>query len=464
MIQDASREREVLACFARAPEYLRTTFLKPEHFSDAQNRAIFRAMKTLDNGVISFAEIQRELERRSEPVSVPYLGEIIKLQPDAVEYLALKALSGRLIEDATRASALSAAQEALTTLRDPTRSLSDGLSALSRTVVQAERSILSQASSSVGDLIASGLGEGFGRKFMTGIGPLDNVTYGWREGEIANINAPYKAYKTRWTLNLVLRLLNMGVHVSYDILEDNAAALVKKLIAMQTGLQEHIVRLYFDDDCPAEAKKAVKSKVEMAMDWLKDQPLQIYDAKHGVHDIATLPERFAADKMQHDTHIHILDHVNQFGDDNETMGTLYRSFVPLAQENQLFILALSQQSNDTMKFGTNNNMLATRGTGVAGAVVHWGFEIKYNPSKTAAYKVVDKDFLAQLESRKVKGHNLQIGDGLKEVGLWLKVLRTGPQTKFWGLFEPTSGRLIDIRSDNPAEETTGSFTNWDWES
>lgn len=458
-----SRERELLALFLRDPFLLTTSPLRPDHFLDTTNQKIFSAMRNLQDKVVSATELQRELSKRKAGVPVSYLGEIINLMPDVADPAYAKLLAGDMISLASRISASDRLQNALVKLRDPAVEYHTALGDVTTAVVAAQQDIYTMASPVAADIISEGLDARLGDPIQTGFASFDDFIR-IRQGQIIGINAPYKAYKTRWIINICIGILNSGGCVAYHILEDNDAALIQKFISSLTGLHESDVQLWYDDKhCPTEFKENLRPIIEPAQQWVSDHRLQVYDVKHNVHDPRTLDSRIMSDKMLYGTDAVIIDHVNMFGDDNETLGNVYRSFVATAQRAQVAIFALSQQSNDTMKFGSNNNMLGTRGTGVAGAVVHWGFEIKFNPSKTAASVRVDKSTLDTLRSREIDPLPRE-GDWLKEVGLWLKIVRTGPQTKFWGLFEPTSGKLVDIRCEFPDRfGHSGSLTNFDWE-
>jgi replicative DNA helicase len=472
IIQDSAREVELLANFLADPRLVRASVLRPEHFGYAKNRAVFQAMRNLqEDTAFSVLEVSRELSRLGAEPDTNFLFRVKSLQPDAApDPVHVREISGKIIEAAARVSSIQRAKEALRSLEDPSIDYPAALKDLAGIVVAGEREVVSNTSPDIKDIINGDRSNVFGRRFYTNLGPLDQATRGMRQGQVWNINAPYKSYKTRWILNIVIGVLLRGGSVSIQTLEDNAGALMEKLVALLTCMNEQDVEMYFEDDWEDLEKRdrfkaQAKPAIDNAMDWLSSKPLRIYDHRHNVHDWKTLRYRIMADKMQYNTDLVVVDHINQFSDDNEVLGEIYRSSVTSAQEAQVCFLGLSQQSNQSILQGTTRNMLATRGTGTAGMTVHFGLEVKYNPNRDEARLVVDQAYLASLKRAHITDHGLVEGDLIKEVGLWLKILRRGSPVKMWGHFEPTSGRLIMVRSDrgDPTDEFYGSATHWDWE-
>lgn len=471
-IQSRDRELELLATFLREPQQLKACVLSPEHFGYAENRAIFSAMRSLqDDAVLSLVDVKAELDKQGVDVSVPYLFSLTALEPESVDPIHVRELTNRIQEAHSRVGAIHRTMRELDLLKDPAVPYAEALNLKAATVVAGQQSLLTNSSPVISDIIRMDQSNTFGRRFYYGQGlfkPMNNATKGFREGQVVVINAGYKAQKTRWMLNLVIAFLEAGVSVSVQTLEDNAGAIKEKLVAMLTCLHEQEVELYYDPDGPLELKKRLKPQIDEAEDWLSGKPLRIYDMRHNVYDWKSLPFRIMSDRMQYGGdkgNVAVIDHINAFDDTNEVLGAIYRSLVPTAQEAKVTLFGISQQSNESLRWGTAKNMLATRGTGVGGMVVHFGFEVHNSLDYGRTVWTVDQQYLTYLKEKGLDDHKLKLGDAVKEAGLELKIVRRGKPTRFYGTFEPTSGRMVDLRSDYeaPSDPYWGSKTGWDWD-
>src|SRR5437016_6009333 len=254
-LHSRNREMELLANYVREPQLVKASTLSPEHFGFDSNKAIFAALRSLqEDRVVSMLEVKDFLDKGPIKVDTDYLFAIQGLQPEVVDAVHVRELQSKVIETASRVGAVGRAERALSELRDPRVPYDQALRDLASTVVLAQSQVLSQTSPHIKDLIANaGKANVFGKRFSFDptLKKLQDATRGFREGQVWNLNAPYKSYKTRWAEAIVLSVLRGGASVTYHTLEDNAGALTEKFIAFLSGLNEQDVELYYEDDCPA---------------------------------------------------------------------------------------------------------------------------------------------------------------------------------------------------------------------
>ena len=236
---------------------------------------------------------------------------------------------------------------------------------------------------------------------------------------------------------MVNSVIKQGQSVAYFGLEDTDITNTTALMACHFGLPER----FFEANYAKSADTEMNKRLGEALDWASElgPRWRVYDRKHGIADWRRFASMVMADKMRYNTSLVVVDHIQCWSQDFEKLSEISNMLVNIAQQANVTILCLSQVSNESLRHGTPEGMLAAKGTGALGALAHVGIEM---------YRAAGEcDFQATppvMQMLKQSGYDkfLALGNWVSEIGINMKVVRNGQPNKFFVLFEPWSGKIL----------------------
>ena len=247
------------------------SFLKPEDFYSGGNGAVYQAVLDLYNRRVppDFVTVVDELERRErlqDIGGVSYLTGLIETVPTAVhiEYYA------RIVErTATLRRLIDAGAEIIGIGYDEGVEVEDALDKAERAIFNVSQKRTLRDFIPIGevlehyfdklDTIQQHRGEVVG--VPTGYADLDKLTGGLQRSDLIILAARPSVGKTSLQLGMAhSAAVKHGKSVGIFSLEMSAEQLVQRLLAMETGVDSHRLRLGFIDDTPGISVMELRSK------------------------------------------------------------------------------------------------------------------------------------------------------------------------------------------------------------
>ncbi|MCL5318826.1 MAG: DnaB helicase C-terminal domain-containing protein [Thaumarchaeota archaeon] len=427
----------LVASLLGAPEYIKALVLETKAFQP-KNKVIVDGLKS---GISNPLELNSRAKELNIDI-VEHLHFLLGIQPDQVELSDIHRLQNALNEDRVRASLLSGVSKITNLIKDKKKDVSESLTEMSRLVTLANKQLLGSVNPEGTAILNRARLVMSGQRFSSGFKTLDASTNGMKHGHIWLVVGPYKSYKTRTVLHCIDKNLEQGKSIAYIALEDSDVAFTNALIAVHSFTPEFNVEEVHN--AGYSGGDEYEKDILAADKWLESAKWRVYDQKHRVHNWSNFPNLVASDKMQYDTDIIVVDFIQHWTEKREDLEAISTMLGQVAAENQVCIIALSQMSNESIKFGTVSNMLGTKQTGSLGAICHVGIEVRHSYEKNTLN--APAELVSSLNDIKIP-----VGMPLSELEIWVKTIRRGKPTKFYVFAEPWSGRMF-YEHDNPVTD------------
>ena len=327
------------------------SYLKPEDFYIAANGTIYKAVLDLYNRrePTDFVTLSDELERRElleEVGGVSYLSSLLNAVPTAVhiEYY------GRIVErHATLRRLIDAGTEIVGIgFRDEVDT-EDALDAAERALFEVSQKRQTKDFQSIADVLdryfdqidylQQHRGDVVG--VPTGYTDLDKLTGGLQRSDLIIVAARPSMGKTAFSLGLAYgAAVQHGRSVGIFSLEMSADQLVQRLLATETGVDSHRLRLGMIDDSEWD-------RISRAFGRLSEAEIYIDDAANAsIMDVRSKARRLQAEKGLDLLVVDYLQLMSGRRSDNrvQEISEISRGLKGLARELNVPVIALSQLS------------------------------------------------------------------------------------------------------------------------
>lgn len=463
-------EAQLIASFIDSPEFSTVVPLDPDDFVDPRNGRLFRAIKEVKDKLdVTPLTIADKMEELGYDFDADYFENVIALTPTDITIDTITGRAAKIRENRIRIKAESRLRAAVLSLSDPSRDIQSTLDTVYHIVTDASTSILGQKNPTGAAIIDRLYHQKTNQvRFTSGLKTIDAslTAKGMRQGHVWTIVAPYKGYKTTVVLNIVANLLQNGQSVSYIALEDYDGAFTEVLTAVHSGVPLGLIESVHLKEPVLPADNAKVAAMQNTEHWIKnvvDSRWRVYDASYGIHDYRRFPTLVASDKMLYNTDVVVVDYLQAWSEDREQLENIAQMLVEIAASRQVCIIALSQMSSESIRYGTSAKEIGTKNSNAFGAATHVGIEIKYDPEKSVTR--LTSDMLNDINANNV-GHFLSLSNGpsilnsatgqlmpgaseVVELGLWLKVVRRGRVGRQFVLMDRVSGKILLQYPDVP---------------
>lgn len=223
---------------------------------------------------------------------------------------------------------------------------------------------------------------------VEGIGPDGQFGYGaLGQGETSTVLAQYGVGKTRLLYNEASVLLDQGANISIVALEDSDTAYLAKLIGVKFGVRKALIHRFAKDKSAflAHYGEERAAEVEQGLSWAQAMRprLRIYDerTKHRLSKFEVLMNTLEEDAALYGTTHVFIDYLQAAvkSPDIAVVEERVQDIRAFAGRNNVHVQLISQLSNDTIKNGAPLGMVAAKGGGEVGQIVHFAWEVQRDP-------------------------------------------------------------------------------------
>jgi KaiC/GvpD/RAD55 family RecA-like ATPase len=436
----------LVASFLAAPDLVNLVGVESKSFSDPKVRGVLEAMVAIKDGDLNEMTVCQELQNRkwSQDDAVKVVSILNGFQGDThfaptlenAEFYADKineAYSKRLL--ARRLAELE--QDT----HDLTVPLSDNLASIEEILLDMQSGSVDRkdpTSEGIWARMKIEMDKGESPAFSSGFKMIDNATAwgGIKQKHVWLLVAPYKSYKTRSALHICDAALSQGKSVAYYALEDDESSFSMTLMCIHFGIPEKAFEAYRS----GEETSYVES-IGNAIDWFTSlgSRWRVYDRKWDIANWKRFAPAVAADKRRYGTGLVVVDHLQMWDKDYESMGKISNMVMDVAQKNDVALLIISQVSNDTIKFGSASGQIATKGSGDFGAIAHLGVEIFKDRDKSDF--VASPAVMLMLQSQGTDKYLNKFKE-VSEIRIAVKAVRRGATPTYYVMFDVYSGKIL----------------------
>jgi replicative DNA helicase len=327
------------------------SFLKPSDFYRAAHALIYQAVLDLYNrreppDLITLVDELRRNDRLDDSGGEAYLSELIVAVPTAVHVVEYS----RIVErTATLRRLIQAGTEIVGIGYDTSQELEDALDKSERVIFDVSQHRTTRDFQSIGEVLETyfdrldtlHLNKGSIVGVPTGFADLDKLTGGLQKSDLIIIAARPAVGKSSLGLGMAY---NAAVHhqktVGLFVLEMSAEQIVQRILAMETGIDSHRLRLGYIDD-------SEWTGVTRAFGRLADAPIFIDDtASVSIMDVRSKARRLHAERGLDLLIIDYLQLMSGRRTENrvQEISEISRSLKGLARELDIPVVALAQLS------------------------------------------------------------------------------------------------------------------------
>jgi replicative DNA helicase len=327
------------------------SFLKPSDFYRAAHALIYQAVLDLYNrreppDLITLVDELRRNDRLDDAGGEAYLSELIVAVPTAVHVVEYS----RIVErTATLRRLIQAGTEIVGIGYDTSQELEDALDKSERVIFDVSQHRTTRDFQSIGEVLETyfdrldtlHLNKGSIVGVPTGFADLDKLTGGLQKSDLIIIAARPAVGKSSLGLGMAY---NAAVHhqktVGLFVLEMSAEQIVQRILAMETGIDSHRLRLGYIDD-------SEWTGVTRAFGRLADAPIFIDDtASVSIMDVRSKARRLHAERGLDMLIIDYLQLMSGRRTENrvQEISEISRSLKGLARELDIPVVALAQLS------------------------------------------------------------------------------------------------------------------------
>lgn len=340
-------EQHLLGCILVEGDLIKEVSLSPEHFYEARNRIIFKAMRELEkrNVPVDLVTVAQEIgtEMLEKIGGMEYLGAL----PGSVATTSIFDTYERLVLDGWK---LRKAQEIANRITEEAPAgdasiISESISALSRLeeVGYEDDFNMVEVLDEIDDDIERATGELTG--IDTGFEDLNKYTGGLQDEDLIIVGARPSMGKTAFALNLAKNAAVRGVMVTIFSLEMSKKMLIKRLMCAEGWIDASKMKnpkALFNDRDWGRLREAKATIAEM--------PLVIYDKPSTTVQEIRAKVRKRKRQYPDRKHLVIIDYLqlimptSRAESRNQELGEISRSLKLIAREMKLPVVALSQLS------------------------------------------------------------------------------------------------------------------------
>jgi replicative DNA helicase len=327
------------------------SFLKPSDFYRAAHGLIYQAVLDLYNrreppDLITLVDELRRNDRLDDAGGEAYLSELIVAVPTAVHVVDYS----RIVErTSTLRRLIQAGTEIVGIGYDTSQELEDALDKSERVIFDVSQHRTTRDFQSIGEVLETyfdrldtlHLNKGSIVGVPTGFADLDKLTGGLQKSDLIIIAARPAVGKSSLGLGMAY---NAAVHhqktVGLFVLEMSAEQIVQRILAMETGIDSHRLRLGYIDD-------SEWTGVTRAFGRLADAPIFIDDtASVSIMDVRSKARRLHAERGLDMLIIDYLQLMSGRRTENrvQEISEISRSLKGLARELDIPVVALAQLS------------------------------------------------------------------------------------------------------------------------
>lgn len=427
----------VAALIAR-PDYV--TVVQPEEASleDVTLRAILRILITKGAAYATPAAMLAALEELPETVNVKTAYAIFQLAPEDVELDALlklkedvdaRARDREFERKVERANALFKTDKKQLSVE--LRKTADWYDKTSLTKydptakaqiaeLYEDTTALTRWKIGYGGVVCSELDEMF-----EGTGPDGEYSYGaLGQSEVTMLLASYGVGKSRLVYNWEVGLLKQGASISHIILEDSIKKVIAKIVAAYADVKFSHVLMHTQGKLAATGKVGDDyiKRIEDGLSWYESlgDRLRIHDGAKGVNvfDFDECLKLLQFEAKYYQSNFVVIDYVQAFRGttDYKIAADIAKSIREFAQRYNVGVIALSQVSNETRRWGSGAGEVAAKGAGDFGEMAHFAIELEWQPEV-----------------------------GSDELCLSVKKARDGQRVRVYARFNPATGKLLSYQ-------------------
>ena len=326
--------------------------LKPESFYKPEHQKIFAVILELfaNSESIDILSVSEKLRKRGELQIVGGPGYIAQLTNRVASAAHIEYHARIIAEKYILRSLIEVSSEVIKNSYDETQDVFDVLNEAEEGLFKIAEGNLKKSYEGVDDLVRQALEEiekasenSDGVSGVpSGFTDLDRLTSGWQKSDMIVLAARPGMGKTAFVLSMARNTavqFNQGVVVFS--LEMSSVQLVKRLMAMETGISSEKLRKGFTDQDDWNQLHQRISNLTNAPIFIDDTPaLSIFELRAKCRRL----------KMQHDIQIVIIDYLQlmtagtKTGNREQEISTISRSIKEIAKEINVPIIALSQLS------------------------------------------------------------------------------------------------------------------------
>ena len=262
-------------------------------------------------------------------------------------------------------------------------------------------------------------------EMFEGIGPDGEYSNGaLGQSEVTMLLASYGVGKSRLAYNWEVALLKQGASITHVILEDSVKKVIAKIIAAYADVKFSHVLMHTKGKLVSTGKVGDEyiKRIENGIAWYKSlgKQLRIHDGAKGVNvfDFEECLKLLQFEARYYKTNFAVIDYVQAFRGttDYQIAADIAKSIREFAQRYNVGVVALSQVSNETRKWGSGAGEVAAKGAGDFGEMAHLGIELEWQPEV-----------------------------GSEELCLSVKKARDGQRIRTYARFNPSTGKLLSYQ-------------------
>ncbi|WP_035846345.1 replicative DNA helicase [Crocinitomix catalasitica] len=326
--------------------------LQPESFYKAEHQKIFSAILELfaSSESIDILSVSEKLRKKGELQFVGGPGFIAQLTNRIASAAHIEYHARLISEKFILRSLIEVSSDVIKNAYDETQDVFNVLNEAEEGLFKIAEGNLKKSYSKVNDLVQEAMEEIEKASLNTdgvsgvpsGFTDLDRLTSGWQKSDMIVLAARPGMGKTAFVLSMAKNTaVQFGQGVAVFSLEMSSVQLVKRLMAMETGISSEKLRKGF-------TSQADWDQLHSRINALAEAPIFIDDTP--ALSIFELRAKCRRMKMQHDIQLVIIDYLqlmtagSKGGNREQEISTISRSIKEIAKELSIPIIALSQLS------------------------------------------------------------------------------------------------------------------------